>query len=116
MQDVEQVVAQRGRLEDAAVEQDRVDFCVTSLGRVSRQELGEVTRDRRVADVGQPHFVQPCPRPAHRHRVARRFRKESLEHDPAHVVGRHRCVQRTADDTAATTHHRHCVAGRRVRS
>ena len=112
---LEQPLAQRRRLEDAAVEQDRR----RRGGRPRRpcgwrrEKRGQVAGDGRVADVGQAHLVQAGAGAAQRLGVARHHREEAVEDDLAAHRRASASVQRAADDLPAAAHDRDGVRGRR---
>ena len=63
--------------------------------------------DGRIADVGQPHFVQTGPAAALRLGVGRHHREEAVEDAPAaRRPASAACVQRAADDRPAAAHDR----------
>ncbi len=117
VEDVDQALAERLGLEDAAVEQNggRLrQLLLAALGRspldqdlgIAGEELGQVFADGRVGGIGQTKLLQAGGALALRLRIGRAFREETLDENLFDIAPGQVGLDGAADDLAAAAEDR----------
>src|SRR5262249_59810682 len=120
--DIEGALAQRGRLENAAVKEYRIGSRarlrrrVPSVRTMAVDENSQMPGDGRVADVRKPHFVQAAPRARLRLGIGAHLWEKPVKNDSASLIGRQRGMLRATDHLPTAAHHCDGMRSRRFRA